>query len=473
MGRFNRNTTRPTLGAASAWLFFSVAASVVGSTASPSAANDDAAGDGSLGPAPGVVAIEGATMGTRYHAKVVVTTPEAFDVAGLKAAIDGRLAELNQVLSTYEPESELSRFNRSPPGEWFPVSADLAAVASFALKTAEESGGAFDPTVGPLVNLWGFGPLGRRETPPTDEEIAVARRVVGYRAVTLRADPPALKKTSQGVYLDFSAIAKGYASDDIGRLITELGDAYLRDAPRGEGAAPLGGGYMIEIGGEVATRGTKPGGGPWKIGLQRPDAAAGELSGVAELRDEALATSGDYRNFFEAGGQSYSHTIDPLTGRPVTHNLAAVTVRAATCMEADAVATALLVMGPGRGYDWAEERGVAALLIERTENGPAEKTTTAWQAVAADAEPADSEPASGGPTVMQVFFVTLAAFAVALGGMAIGVLISNRRIKGSCGGLAGFKDGEGNSICDACTSPSPECRGEPNDHGVAAHEASA
>ncbi len=135
---------------------------------------------------------------------------------------------------------------------------------------------------------------------------------------------------------------------------------------------------MVEIGGEVVCRGEKPDGSPWRIGVEKPEPSGRTLQMIVELRDEALATSGDYRNFFEQDGVRYSHTINPRTGRPVQHTLATVSVRAADCMHADALATCLLVMGPSEGYDWAEERGVAALMIERTDDGFREHATTAW-----------------------------------------------------------------------------------------------
>lgn len=302
----------------------------------------------------------GPTMGTRYN--VTVVAPGAH-VAELQAGVDKRLAEINRLMSTYDPDSELSRFNRHEGTDWFSVSEETAAVVRFALGVAEDSGGAFDPTVGPAVNLWGFGPDKRPTRPPSDEEVAAALERVGHQAVAARLDPPALRKSDPAVYVDLSAVAKGYASDEVSAVLAE----------RGATAS------MVEIGGEVVTRGRKPGGAPWRIGVEQPESGGRSLRTAIELSDEALATSGDYRNFFEAGGVRYSHTIDPTTGRPVEHTLATVTVRAESCMEADALATALLVMGAERAYDWAEQRGVAALLVERAGDAFRERATSAWE----------------------------------------------------------------------------------------------
>lgn len=300
-------------------------------------------------------------MGTSYSIRWHGAAGDASSQE-LQRLVDARLVEVNRRMSTYEPESELSRFNRSESTDWFSVSAETARVVSFALEVAEDSSGAFDPTVGPVVNLWGFGPVRDRGGPPSQDEIAAAKSLVGFHKIEARLEPPALKKAGAGVYLDLSAVAKGYAADTLVELLVDQGVT----------------GCMVEIGGEVATSGTKPAGEPWRIGVQQADATPGRVQEVVELSGQALATSGDYRNYFEAGGLRYSHTIDPGACRPVTHNLAAVSVRADSCMEADALATAVLVMGRERGYAWASSRNVAAILVERTEDGPVEHPTPAW-----------------------------------------------------------------------------------------------
>ncbi|WP_231936515.1 FAD:protein FMN transferase [Bythopirellula polymerisocia] len=298
--------------------------------------------------AAGVKNFSGPTMGTRYSISVVLPSKD-LDLNTLQKAVDNRLTAINRMMSTYDPESELSLFNQSDGDDWFSVSQETAEVVTYALQVAEDSRGAFDPTVGPAVNLWGFGPDGRRSKSPSDEEINATLKRIGYRHVEARLAPPALRKVIPGIYLDLSAVAKGYAVDAVTELLIEEGI----------------GSSMVEIGGEVRTQGHKPGDIPWKIGIEQPDETGRTVREVLELEDSALATSGDYRNFFEQNGIRYSHTINPATGRPVQHQVATVSVVADTCMEADALATTLLVMGEESGYDWCEDHDVAALFLIR------------------------------------------------------------------------------------------------------------
>ncbi|QEG35465.1 FAD:protein FMN transferase [Bythopirellula goksoeyrii] len=293
----------------------------------------------------------GPTMGTRYSVSIVFPDLEV-KADKLQKAVDDLLTEINRQMSTYDPDSELSRFNQYEGVDWFDVSPETAKVVRYALQVAEDSGGAFDPTVGPAVNLWGFGPDGRRRKPPNDEAIEAALARIGYHHVEARLDPPALRKSNPNVYLDLSAVAKGYAVDAVTELLAEQG---IESS-------------MVEIGGEVRTQGEKPGDIPWKIGIEQPDESGRAIREVLELEDAALATSGDYRNYFEQDGVRYSHTIDPTTGRPVQHQVATVSVVADTCMEADALATALLVMGEEKGYDWCVEHDVAAMFLIRKAN---------------------------------------------------------------------------------------------------------
>lgn len=323
--------------------------------------------------ADSVWSLSGPTMGTRYAISVV--GGEQAEAEALQAKVTERLAEVNRRMSTYDPESELSRFNSSETTEWFAVSEETASVVGAALELSRDSSGAYDPTVGPLVNLWGFGPGKRRGRPPTDEEIIAAGATVGHGLIEVRLDVPALRKNEPGVYVDLSSIAKGHGVDAIAELLETAGV----------------GAYMIEIGGEVRTRGRKPDDRPWRIGVERVDSslpAAGggrPLQRVVSLVDRSMATSGDYRNFFEHDGVRYSHTLDPTTGRPVSHDLATVTVIAETCREADGLATALLVLGPTAGYDWAVEHEVAALFVRRTTADElAEQTTPAWEETIAE-----------------------------------------------------------------------------------------
>ncbi|NNE10485.1 MAG: FAD:protein FMN transferase, partial [Gemmatimonadetes bacterium] len=250
--------------------------------------------------------------------------------------------------STYRENSELSRFNRAPGGAWFPVSSETAEVVARARAIHEASGGAFDPTVGPLVDLWGFGPPERPVALPDSAAIAGALALVGMDKVEVRGEPPALRKTSDAIRLDLSAIAKGYGVDLIGRLLEERG---LGD-------------YFIEIGGEIVLGGERVGGKPWRLAVESPRAEEREVERVIEARGPlGIASSGTYRNYFDREGNRYSHTIDPRTGRPVTHHTAGVSVLATTCMDADGWATALLVLGGGEALALADREQVAAIVL--------------------------------------------------------------------------------------------------------------
>ena len=314
----------------------------------------------------GVVSFSGQTMGTTYRVGLAAQTPRSKwppDTSEVQQRVKKRFAEINRLMSTYDPESELSQFNESHSRDWFAVSDDTAHVVAFALEVAEKTGGAFDPTVGPVVNLWGFGPGKRREEPPTEDTIRRASLHVGYQKISVRSDPPALSKKTPEVVLDLSAVAKGYAVDQVAELLSAQGF----------------GGAMVEVGGEVRTFGTKPDQAPWRIAIEKYPVSGGDFQQILELRAAAIATSGDYHNFFESNNVRYSHTIDPQTGRPVQHSLAVVSVHAETCMEADALATALLVMGAERGVDWCERHEVAALFQIRHEQEFTVRATSCFE----------------------------------------------------------------------------------------------
>ena len=306
-----------------------------------------------------ILSIDGPTMGTQFSVKFVSVFNKPLQ-SEIGPQITELLKDINRQMSTYDPDSELSRFNQYGGVDWFAVSPETARVVDYALKVANETDGAFDPTVGPAVNLWGFGPEGRRRKSPSEEEIETALKRIGYQHVEARLDPPALRKDIPDVYLDLSAVAKGYAVDAVTELLAEEG---IKSS-------------MVEIGGEVRTQGEKPGGNHWKIGIEPPYESGRVVRQVLEMEDAALATSGDYRNFFEQDGVRYSHTIDPKTGRPVQHQVTTVSVLADTCMEADALATALLVMGEEKGYDWCGEHEVAALFLTRTADDAIEEHAT-------------------------------------------------------------------------------------------------
>lgn len=298
-------------------------------------------------------------MGTTYH----VTAHCDGEVGALDEHIAAALVAVNAEMSTYDPGSTLSRFNSSPPGQWFEVSSDMVKVVSFAQSLAEMSDGAFDVTVGPLVNLFGFGPDGPRAEPPDSALIAAARARIGFRHLRVRAEPPAMRR-DRDLYVDLSAVAKGHGVDVVSRLLARAG-------------CPS---HMVEIGGEVYAGALKLDGSPWRIGVEVPDSVPGSsVERVVLLENAAVATSGDYRNFVEWGGKRISHTFDPRRGTPVDHGLASVTVVRPTTLEADGFATLLEVLGPDEGFAFADSAAIAALFIERTENGFVTRTTTAMQ----------------------------------------------------------------------------------------------
>lgn len=299
-----------------------------------------------------IVLVSGATMGTTYAVKL--DDPDGrIDTATIQSAIDDRLERINDQMSTWRPDSELSRFNAVGNSDWFAVSPDVVRVVDAASDVSTLSGGAFDVTVGGLVNLWGFGPRGVGGATPTDAQIEGALARVGYRRLATRASPPALRKEDPHTYVDLSAIAKGFAVDEVARLL----DAWQVPS------------YLVEIGGELRARGVKPDGSPWKVAIEQPRPGEWSLQGIVRLQDAAIATSGNYRNFLERDGGRYSHTIDPRTGRPVTHALASVSVIASSAMRADALATAIMVVGPDEGFRLARRENLAAQLILRSGDG--------------------------------------------------------------------------------------------------------
>jgi len=260
-------------------------------------------------------------------------------------------------MSHYHPDSELSRFNRSPVTTPVKVSAELACVTRRALELTRDSEGAFDPTMEQLINLWGFGPRKGTGDVPADEQIAAAQRLCGTRHLRVTADDE-LQKDIPGLQLNLGAIAKGYAADEAARVLRERGYTNL----------------FVSVSGEIVALGVRPDGKPWQVGVERPRYSArrnAELSAIVPLLGGALSTSGDSHQFFrDATGRIFSHILDPSTGRPVEHELASVTVVAADAMTADGVATTLFVLGLERGLRWVEDRpGIAALFIVRGEGG--------------------------------------------------------------------------------------------------------
>ncbi len=298
------------------------------------------------------VSLHGRAVGTTYSI-VVCGLPGALSKEAVQKIVEQVVAEVDSAMSLFNPDSELSRFNAHRGLEWFAVSEELARVVETARDVGRTTGGAFDVTVAPLVNLWGFGPERRPDAAPPEADIKSALAGIGPEQVEVRLNPPALKKNNPDVTLDLAGVAKGYCVDAVAERLERLGAA----------------GFMIEVGGEVRTGGTKPDGSLWRIAVEKPMGGERSVQAVVVFTDRAMATSGDYRNYFEADGVRFSHILDPTTGRPVTHTLASVSVMDASCARADALATGLLVLGPEKGPALARKANLSAYFLEKTPEG--------------------------------------------------------------------------------------------------------
>ena len=397
---------------------------------------------------PQVLEVSGPTMGTSFNIKIF-DPPEFKDDAAF--LVDQLLRKVNDQMSTYLKNSEISRFNRSESTDWFPVSEELATVVAFSQVVAEKTDGAFDVTVGPLVNAWNFGPDRSKRIVPEAEVIASLQESVGFGKLSVRMNPPALRKSVAGLGIDLSAVAKGYAVDQVVELLNAQGAENV----------------FVEIGGEVSVSGDKAGQW-WKVGIQMPDAATDSVLIAHSLNvgggnDRSMATSGDYRNYFEVDGTRYSHTIDPRTGMPIEHPLASVTVVSETCMAADAWATALNVLGPEQALQVAKAEGLDVLLVARDDAEASGYKLTGngalTQYITTGDSPADGVvPDEQGNGRFTMFVVTAVAFALLLFAMSVGVLFGQRSISGSCGGVNGTKNDDGSVSCSLCSSPSDACR---------------
>ncbi len=291
-----------------------------------------------------VSALEGKTMGTYWHIKIASSLSES-QAQALRQAVEKRLDEVNQSMSTYIPDSEISRFNQWQSSEPFRISADFAKVVGRAQAISSQSEGFYDITVMPLVNLWGFG-YEKTDHKPSEEQLQTALATVGYGKIHLEGQR--LRKDNPQTAIDLSSIAKGFGVDALAETIEAAGHKN----------------YLVDIGGEVRAGGTKFGA-PWKLGIETPVVgSAGSSSLVLEMSGKtALATSGNYRNYIDYDGQRAVHSIDPHTGRPRQSRLLSVTVVAEDCMSADGYATALMVSGDERAETLAAGQNLAVLFI--------------------------------------------------------------------------------------------------------------
>lgn len=308
------------------------------------------------------VSFSGATMGTGYRV-TIVGDRNIFRPEPLKAGVERILETVNSQMSTYRPDSELSKFNASAQTSWTEVSPDTAHVMAKALDLSRISDGAFDATVAPLVNLWGFGPEKLTVTSPGDDRIATALRGVGHHHLGARTSPNAIKKTRPDLHVDLSGIGKGFAVDKVAEYLATTGVEH----------------FLVDIGGDMRAHRGSPDRAAWRIGVERPTFGPRTVHRVITVGLGAVATSGDYRNFLEADGHLYSHIIDPRTGSPVDNSLASVTVIAPTTEEADGWSTALMVLGFDGGFELAERRGIPAFFITRTESGLVDRPSSEFR----------------------------------------------------------------------------------------------
>ncbi len=303
-----------------------------------------------------IVSFSGVTMGTTFTVKWVGVDDAR--VAAIHEEVTSELADVNQAMSTYIAGSELSLLNQLPAKSEVELSDSLFFVLSLAQNISRKTAGAFDVTVGPLVNLWGFGPDGRVIKAPAESDVVHLQQQTGFEKLVLNsAAQKALKKTA--LYVDLSAIAKGYGVDVLAKVMEKHN---IHN-------------YLVEIGGELRAKGHKPNNQDWKIAIESPVNGERKVQKILSISDTGIATSGDYRNYFEEGGVRYSHTINPKTGKPITHKLASVTVLMPTCAEADAMATAFMVMGGERAYEFAVKHNIDAFFIVKSNQDFIEKMT--------------------------------------------------------------------------------------------------
>lgn len=409
-------------------------------------------------PAESIREFRGPTMATSYMVKVF-GAPEVSS-EHIRFRVDAELRRVNDQMSTYLKSSEITKFNDSESTDWISISKEFALVVDYALQVSQKTDGAFDVTVGPLVNAWSFGTEERTQTVPTEDTLNELKKSVGYQKLSVRLDPPAIRKSVPTLRIDLSAIAKGHGVDRVVESLNEMGIENL----------------FVEIGGEVRTSGNKSGD-PWKVGIQTPDAARDVVMIAHPMSaddgvDESMATSGDYRNVFTAEGKRYSHTIDPRTAAPIEHQVASVSVVAPTCMAADAWATALNVVGRDEAMRIADKEDLSVLMIERQEKGfeisgsgvlaPYAKNQYPQKS---SVENQQSKPPAGssvsgdqGNSVFAVLAITFVVFLIITIAMSVGVIFSGKKISGSCGGIANQTDGEGNVSCGLCSNPSDACK---------------
>lgn len=313
---------------------------------------------------PPLVSLSGKTMGTTYHVKYL--NDKDLNDEEVHQKIDELLQIVNKEMSTFMPTSDISRFNQHHGTTPFAIPKDFAYVVKTALELNKTTLGALDITIGPLVNIWNFGPTKRNKEAPTNEKIAETLKIIGIEKLKLIEEDGHyfLQKTEPQLYLDLSAIAKGFGVDKVANYLADLG---LKN-------------YMVEIGGEVFAQGKNDRQKTWTIGIESPNYEGGRsVEEAIQLDGLGMATSGNYRNYFEQNGKRFTHELDPKLGYPVQHRLASITVVAENTTVADGLSTGLIVLGEEKAFQVAEKNNIAAYLIIQEGEGFKTQATTAFK----------------------------------------------------------------------------------------------
>jgi len=394
------------------------------------------------------IELTGKTMGPIDYRVTIVSPPPGITTDQAQREVQETLDRINRLMSNYRSDSDVSLFNDSQSTDWFDIDPETAFVIQRSLEIGRITEGAFDVTVSPAIDRWRFGAQQNAENfqLPSDAELAELKKRIGFEFLDIRMDPAAVRKSNPAVQVNLSGIAKGYAVDAVAKTLRELGCRH----------------FFVDVGGEVFAEGKRIDGTPWRVGIQNPDRSSSQLQSIVGLSDRAIATSGDYESFFAFQGRRYSHTIDPSTCQPVENLVASVSVVAEDCMTADAMATAIIVLGPEKGLALAEKLGLEILVQSRdkdfvdrftsvsSENFPflAKEVTTAEN---------NLPPGNARASILPVFFAALIIILIAVASMAIGTIFGNRPITGSCGGLANRTNDQGESVCGVCAKPTSDC----------------
>ncbi|MNZ68512.1 Thiamine biosynthesis lipoprotein ApbE precursor [compost metagenome] len=299
--------------------------------------------------APAATVLEGKTMGTSWRVSVMNIDKNRVDE--LRGKIQSQLDADDQLLSTYKNDSALMRFNLSNSTSLWPVSEAMAAIVTESLHVGYKTNGAMDITVGPLVNLWGFGPTKQPETVPGQAQIDDARARTGLQHLSVlnQYGQQYLQKDIPDLFVDLSTVGEGYAADHLAALMTQEGISR----------------YLVSVGGALVSRGLNASDKPWRVAIQKPTDQQNAVQAIVDINGHGISTSGSYRNYYELNGKRLSHVIDPRTGRPIAHNLVSVTVIAPTALEADAWDTGLMVLGPEKAKEVVRQEGLAVYMITK------------------------------------------------------------------------------------------------------------